>query len=225
MFTASRWLVGLAVLVCFAGSVRAGDESEIKQTAKSFAQAMSKGDADGARKYMVRTDDTDAMIDALTPVVAGRLKLDKALTSKFGEEGIKGVSGGIGMNQAMTQYADHVDDADVKIDGNRATVSRKPDADNKPAAAAAARDNALHMKKVDGDWKVDMTSLQNLQKLKQQIPMMQAMGKVMTDLADEVDGGKYKTVAEVNVAMKQKMLATFQGMARQGGRPGAAPAK
>jgi ketosteroid isomerase-like protein len=225
MFYFSRWLAAFAVLACFSGLVRAGDESDIKATAKSFAEALSKGDADAAKQQMVRTDDTDSMIDAITPVIAGRLKLDKALVDKFGKDAVKGVSGGIGMNQAMTQYADHVEDADVKIDGDTATVSRKPDADKKPAPGGQSRDSSLHMKKVDGNWKVDLTSVQDIQKTKERIPMMQAMGKVFTELADEVDGGKYKTVAEVNGAMRQKMVATFGGGGRQGGRPGATPVK
>jgi hypothetical protein len=214
-----HWLAGFAMLACFTGSVRADDQADIKQSAKTFAQALAKGDADGAKNEMVRTDDTDSMIDAITPIVAGRLKLDKALIAKFGEDGAKKVAGGVGVNQSMADWAHHVDDADVKVDGNSATVLRKQDP-NAPAAAQG-RDNSLHMKKVDGKWKVDLSAAPNIEKTKQAIPMMQAMGKVMSDTADDVDAGKYKTPVEVSAAMKEKMVAA----ARAVGRPAARPAK
>ena len=79
----------------------------------------------------------------------------------------------------------------------------------------------MKLKKVDGNWKVDLSSLpkENMDQMMKVIP---SISKAFTELATEITAGKYKTAMEAKDAMGQKMLAAM--MSANPGAIGAPPA-
>jgi hypothetical protein len=65
--------------------------------------------------------------------------------------------------------------------------------------------DTLQLKNVDGQWKVDIGALIRGQDISQVVPMFRAVGKAAQQVADEIDSGKCKTVAEARAAMGQRM--------------------
>ena len=208
-------VISLAVVACTCGTGRANDDSDIRATVKSYLEStMIKCDADTAKKQTVRSDDSDAIIDAMVAIASGRLKLNKAMVGRFGEGPAKTLKGAKSTEEMMALLSHDLDSTDVKIDTDEAIISRK---------SSAAGPYSLHLKKKNGGWKIDLSLIPNFDETKRQSPMLHAVGKVMADLAVEVDADKYKTIEEVNTAMKQRMSAAYQS--QQVPHPGAEPGK
>src|SRR5438270_282204 len=68
----------------------------------------------------------------------------------------------------------------------------------------------VHFKKDGGTWKIDMTQVRGLDQMDKFKAFAPKMAKAMTELADEIKDNKYKTVADAQRAMSEKMKALVQ---------------
>ena len=166
------------------------DLSTPKAAAKTFAHAVDKGDADTAVAASTGAD--PKTMTSFVSFVSSMKKLQDATKSKFGQDSMGG--------QQMPSFADmekKVDEADVKENGDTATLSAKGDL------------NGITLKKVNGDWKVDFS---DMSKGATQMPGgMDAMSKAASDTADEINAGKYKTAMEAQMALGQKVMGSALG--------------
>jgi hypothetical protein len=113
--------------------------------------------------------------------------------------------------------------ATEKVEGDTATItSAKPEQQKEP----------MKLKKVEGKWKVDMSSVpaEGLDN-PQTAQMMRVMSDAAKSTASEIDQGKYASAQDARQAMTQKILPAImkmqqeqQGKAAPGGaaEPGAA---
>jgi hypothetical protein len=198
-------LAALIVLACAASLTRAGDKEEIKESAISLSKALAAGDGATARKYVVKDENSDKMVDALAEISKAAKGLQDAAVAKFGEEG-KDIAGQ-GMGQMARTDADFkdFDESRLTINGDTATIAPKD-----------SRGRTTIFKKMDGTWKLDLTVMPNAARAAQGSTIMSKVAGVMTDLAGEIKAGKYATVQEARQAYYQKLAATMGA-----GRPGA----
>jgi hypothetical protein len=188
-----------------------------KGVASQFFKAMESGDAKAARAVATGSDKQLAMLDLLVPVISGFKQLENAAVKKWGEEARKTLSqtgGGAGMD-----FEKQLKASTEKIDGDTATItSANPEQQREP----------MKLKKVDGKWKVDMSSMkaENMDN-PQTAKMLQVMSDAAKATAAEVEQGKYQNADEAKKAMGQKIIPALMQMQQQqqgqGGAPGAAP--
>jgi hypothetical protein len=192
----NRLLVGCLVLVsCLAAYAQdtGMEPGGPKAVALEFGKAMEMGDAAAAKKVAIFGKDEEALIDGMAAITGGMKKMLAAATEKFGAEGAQSLMG----PNADMNIVKQIEESELKIDGDTATLAGKDSSD------------PLKLKKVDGAWKVDVTSMNNDPNMAQQVPMFNSMAKVFTDTAAEISAGKYSTVDECQQAMQAKFLAAM----------------
>ena len=121
-----------------AAETQSGDEAAIKKTAKKFFTAiMCKGDIDTAKKYMSK--ETVMMLDGFEEMAKKqdekKYKEEKEQQKKKAKEKAKGVK---------------IEKKDVKVDGDKATVTFKLSKEGEKEA----EEEKIDLVKEDGEWKV-----------------------------------------------------------------------
>ena len=191
MAIARRLFLSLfALTLAIASGCKSGDLSTPKGAAKNFATAMENGDADGAKRASTGAD--PAMIDSMVKLAGNMKKLRDAAVSKFGDQG-KDLLGSAGGADSM-DMAKKVDDADVKEDGDNATLT--PKSGGQP----------IKLKKISGEWKVDASELTEMVS-KMGGGMFDSMSQAATDTASDINAGKFKTAQEAQQAFGSKMMS------------------
>src|SRR6266478_270947 len=153
----TKWIALLVVLtgVAVAG---ASTENDIKDAAKAFALALSKGDAVEAKKHATSDETTTLMIDTLAPLIAANHNLRTAAAARFGQAAAVVIAGD-SPGSMMDDWAKRTDEAIVKIDGETATVSTKVTSSDKPSPSSATtrpqESPPLKLKLESRAWKVD----------------------------------------------------------------------
>jgi Domain of unknown function (DUF4878) len=177
------------------------DQSTPKAAAMSFAKALDAGDAKTARQLATGSDADKQVIDAMISFNAAVKKLRNSAITKYADKADEVVSPG-----AVIDSTKVLDDTEVREEGDVATiVPTKPQ----------QKQSAMHLKKVDGKWKVNLNqTLQESappgQTIDQMHAMIQSWGDIFSETADEIDQGKYPTPADANQAMSVKMMATLR---------------
>jgi len=204
--------VGLLITASLAN---ASAESDIKDAAKAFALALSKGDAVQAKKYATSDETTTLMIDTLSPLIAANQTLRAAALARFGQAGAAMIAKD-SPGQMMDDWARLTDTAIVKIDGETATISEKQNDKPNPASATTRPQESppLKLKLENHAWKVDFSAMPDAAALKQSAPLITAMSKAMNDTADEIKIGKFAAAKDAKLALDQKQAV----IAAQGGR-------
>lgn len=181
----------IAALCCvLSGCGKRAAPSTPKDVVKAYGQAMRDGDAAAARRVVTNAE--PKLIDALAGLGGSRRRIIDAAVAKFGESG-KTVAGGSVLPYGQ-QFDKMLDEADVKIDGDTATVAQK------------GRDAVpITLKRVDGEWKIDYSQITQRGDLIQMLPLMNAMAAANDELADEIKSGKYASAADAKIAHDRKM--------------------
>jgi hypothetical protein len=195
MSIAFRAALAAVVLVSVSAYVRADDKDEIKQSGAAFANALNKGDAKEAKKYVLSDPDTEKFIDAMVPLSAARTKLVDASVAKFGEQGRTIVGARTGQTPQYT--AKDFDDAQIDVQGDTATVTSKKGG------------QPVKFKKEGGTWKIDLAEAIPHQQLDRVVQIMPKMATAMNDTAGEIKDGKYQTVVEARRGLGQHMAAAM----------------
>lgn len=210
-----RLLFVAFVTVSLAPSVlaRADAVDDIKKAGRAFGEAMAKGDSATAKKHAITSEAGSRVIDDVGAYRASREKLGKAATEKFGDEG-KNLFPDRAPQQPQLNLESKYDDANIEVKGDKAVVTSKQGEHRELA----------RFQKQGGDWKVDLTNNQNLERAERSLPVLEKMTGVFNETATEVKDGKYKTASEAKTALRLKMASMFRGGApgRRGGPGGGA---
>jgi hypothetical protein len=185
------------------------DLSTPKAGATAFAKALENGDLEAAKAASIADEKGVQILELLVPVMGSMKKFSDAATAKFGEEGKK-ISG---ENAEGLNIAKQIEEAEIKETGDTATLATKNSKE------------PLKMKKVDGEWKVDIASMDtggaaaDIEKAK---PMFTAMAKAAAEETQAINEGKYKTADEAKQAFAMKLMAAmFSNMPKDAMNPGA----
>ena len=186
-----------------------------KGAASAFFKAMETGDTKTAKSLAIGSDKQLAMLDMLVPVISGFKQLENSAVKKWGEDGRKALSqnqSGSGMDFDKELRA-----ATEQVDGDNATIT---------SSRTEQRKEPMKLKKVGGQWKVDMSSLpsDNLDN-PQTAKVMKIMSDAAKETASEIDQGKHASADAAKKSMTQKMMPAIMQMQmqqqQQPGGPGA----
>jgi hypothetical protein len=205
MFKRTCLAATLLMLVFSATSSRADDTSDIRASGKAFAEALHDGDALNAKKYAFTDETSDKALDVMTELTHARKKLIDAAVDKFGDEGKNVVVGGASMARTQAVSTDF-DGAKIDVHGDTATVASKDGADKRPAV----------FRKVSGIWKINLTKLADFTSITRNAAMMHNVSRSFLTSADEISGGKYKSVQEAKTAVQRNMVTAIGGTRRGG---------
>jgi hypothetical protein len=186
------------------------DLSTPRGAATAFGKAMISGDVQAAKAAAVGDEPNLRMIDILAPATAAQNGLRQAAIAKFGESGKALVPG---QDPASVDVAKEMASADVKEDGDSAVIKS-----TKPEAANAA----VNLKKVNGEWRVDLAHSAQAGLIARQLPAVQALTPVINEVAADITAGKYDNVNAAGAALKSKAaaaMAAVQRPAPQGAHP------
>ncbi len=193
-----RMAAAMGVAVVLAGTLRAADApkkddySSPKAAANSFLNAIIDGDADAAKKATITTDDKQAdLVATLANMMRAVTKFEAALKDKFPDLAATMGAGMAEGRKQMEKSRKDLEAAEVTTEGDVATIKTKED---KP----------VKIKKIGGDWKVDISSMPDMPK-EADVAVIKKIGKAMDTLADDIKAGKYKTAEEVGAAMGKMM--------------------
>jgi hypothetical protein len=197
-------LVTLAAVLSVAGCDKGGPGSNNLSTPKSavtsYADAMRRGDVAAAKATV--TGVNSETIDVLASSVTSRKRLDAAAVAKFGDDA-KAFSG---QNRSGAPEVEKwVADAEVVENGDTATVTPKDHSQR-----------GVSLKKIDGQWKIDLSATPGMDQMSTMLPMLQKMNAANDELASEIAAGKYPTAKEAKAAQAQKMMASVVGAAGAG---------
>lgn len=187
----------------------ADDEAALREALKTLAKALQQGRADGIRQVIHAANPTERkMVDAMASMAAQIAKLYKASAKAFGEEQAKALTGDV------VAEMKRIDEADVSIDGDAATVRYKPgETEETPAGGEGEPTPAppvpMLLRRVDGRWMVPMAELSRdatPEGIEQRLADLAAQTKVIADLTAEIAAGKHRTVERAAEAWQSKMM-------------------
>ena len=184
------------------GTSQQADLSSPKAALKTYGQAMRTGDVSTAQQAVTGVD--PKAVELLARLGSSRTELDNAAVARFGEEG--GTLAGGEARPYGEGFQKMLAEADVKIDGDTATVTQHSGQNSTTEPASqTAKPIPLILKKVGGDWKLDYAAMENTRSLADSIPMMQLLLKANTDLAAEIKAGNYASLAQAKEARLEKL--------------------
>ena len=179
------------------------DFSTPQKTAAIFATALDTGNLELAKSTCLTTPDSERMIAALVPLSKAMRDLRESAKAKYGKDAGPLANG----EDVATQVAK----SKFNITGDTATLIPTTGSTKKP----------ILMKKVEGDWKVDVKSMTNASdttpdSLKNMEMLFTAMSSAARDSAAAITAGKYKNAdeARMDVAVKIRTEMTKATMLR-----------
>lgn len=162
------------------------DLSTPKKAATAFARAVQRGDMAAVKAVSIGEDEDYKIIESLSHLIDAGGKLQDAAVAKFGEAGRQATQ------DVQSDFARHVEQGEEHIDNQTASVGGRD------------RQDPLRLKKVEGDWKVDLSTFRQREQLQSIVPKIL---KVMTDAIAGIESGKYKSAQEVHEALQQQVSA------------------
>jgi hypothetical protein len=182
-----------ALLVTIAGPLlAASDPSTPKGALRGFYEAMEAGDAAGVRASFYTTTDAEKQLaDAYAAQLTAAKALGEAAKAKFASAG-DALSKGLPVRDEIAR----LDAADVKVDGNRATVR----------LAGLAR--PLTMVQSEGRWRLalaDYAGATAPESLAGQTAVLNDMAGVFQSVADDINGEKFATATDAQRALQKKL--------------------
>jgi hypothetical protein len=192
-------LVGLAAI-----GVRADDAPDLstpKKAAMAFTKAVETGDLNGVKTTSVGSEADYQLVQSIMDFLAANQLLRQAAIDRFGQPASEQIPDLSNLSKQVEQGAE-------KMDGDTATVGKADDKE------------PMKLKKIDGQWKCDLSAIPDKQQVSKAMPKMR---QIMLDVTTDIKAGKYKTVEEAKDAMSK---AIFDLMAQQLNVPSATqPAK
>lgn len=211
-----------------AGKMKSADETALRDALKTLARSLQDGKADGIKQVIYAANPTERkMVDAMAAMAVQIAGLYKASTKAFGEDEARALTGDVAAEMSR------IDDAEVSIDGDTATVHYRapaepqsaPGADDPPPAPGknddtapapapdeetpAAEPKGMILKRVEGRWRVPMSELSKdatPEGIEQRLADLDVQTRVISDLAKEVAKGRYRSADEAAEAWHGKMM-------------------
>jgi hypothetical protein len=196
-------LASVAATVCMAQSTQptqsTTQNNSPKAAVQSLAISISTGDASAMRNLLYAKSDTDQkLVSAISDTAVAVAELRRALVTKFGSAKANTVLPDPA--EVIRSAEQNMKSAVEKIDGDTATVS----------TGQPPRINTMTMKKIDGQWKVDVTAYVRVGSGEQLEKMLTSVNRsvaVFKGLLSDVNSGKLDTAEAVNAEMKQRMAS------------------
>ena len=188
------------------------DQSTPRGAFKTLLQAQDTGDGKALKATISTTNPTEEkIVDAMAKSAEANNHLRKAAEKAFGPEAVgartPGSPAAANWDRAMAQ----IDGAHEVINGENATVDLAPN-----------QAPPLPMKKVNGKWTIPLSQVappiepsqleQNLSDLDEQV-------RLVNEVAKETEAGKYKTLAEMNQALQEKVAKAMMAKAQASTKP------
>ena len=161
---------------------------------------------DGKESAFVACFDADEnqkkMLSAMSDMFQAAVGFSDAVEDALGEEGVKAVLGEESLDDMFDIGAD---DLEVTEDGDKATVTRKDDADE-----------PLNLVRKDGKWYIDAEGMlgdsgeMTAEALEERLEQTAAMVKVYEDMADKA-GEDGMTAEKLKTALMEAMMAAMMG--------------
>src|SRR5215210_5268530 len=115
-----------------------------KQAASAFFKAMVSGDAAAAKAASVGDERSERLLEAMVENTAAMRAFHDAMKARFPDQGAGGGLSATAIAIKEDQVLDAVEKGEEKIEGDSATI-----------LGAADHRKVVHLKKVNGAWKVD----------------------------------------------------------------------
>jgi hypothetical protein len=168
-----------------------------KGALKLLAAALRDGDAERIRQVMYASNASEArMVAAMADMAKAMAALQRSAVKAFGREGAKEVVGDT--DATDTESKAHIDSADVKVQGDTATVTME-DGEEAPVV----------LKRVDGRWRLPMSELSrgaDLAALEERLAGLSEQSKLVRELAEEIGTGKYASPAQAKEAWQSRAM-------------------
>ena len=182
-------LAGVALVVPAEAAMRP-ELSTPKLAALSFVRAMELNNMPAFQAVTIGGPDEYKLFEPLVRMVGSAKDLEKAAREKWGKAGRTVVK-----NSPAVGMEVQVQESDVTVDGDSATVKRKGDEDADP----------LTLRKTSDGWKVDLTAIKYRKSMTDAAPSMRKMERVFIDSAVDIRAGKFKSVDEAEKVILKRM--------------------
>ncbi len=181
-------MIAAAYLLCLTTSTLFAqpDFSSPKAAFKSYTQALAAGDTDALKNVCISTDKQFKMLAGMAAYSQVEKKFRDTLIKAFPETAKE-------LPDPAAETLKSIDTATVKIDGESATLITSQNVE------------PVKLKRIDGNWKVDFTSMYNDESVSDIILFRTALSTVMADMTTEIEAGKYKTYADVKNTLEMKV--------------------
>ena len=173
----------IATLLLFLPAARADDPkpSSPKDALRHQDAAAKEGNREqDLLLYQATNDKEKKLAEAIADGDMALARLEKAVTDKFGKEAAASV-----VHAASSMNLEDIDKAKEKIDGDKATIEWE-----------GKKVPALHLVKVDGQWKIPMSEIVGSLDDKQSEELAKKFHEIadqLTQTADTVEKDKYRS--------------------------------
>ena len=171
------------------------DASTPKGAMKVLMDAMHRADADAVKAASINGD--PQLIDLMCALTTATTKSRDAAIAKFGDAA-RDV-----FPDTWAQAGKSIDDAVVTENGDTATLTSGPKSPN----------SAVHLKKIDGVWKIDFASVPGMSNAAAMRSTFQKIIDANNQVADEINAGKYSSAQEANAAVNGKLMTAMHAAA------------
>jgi hypothetical protein len=156
-----------------------------RSAALIFTRALESGDADTAKNAVYGSGMELEWVEAMAAAMSGMRQLVAAAEKQFGPAAYTLVAG-----RRTLRISGALANAEVQMNGDRATV-----------IPSGGEDTKLPMKRIEGNWKVDIGMLTRGEDIGGIVKQLRAVGATAPRLTKDVEAGKFKGVNEVQRAM------------------------
>ena len=192
----------LAGLLIPAGCNRAEPAAATpKQAATTFFKAMVSGDAAAAKAASVGDERSERLLEAMVENTSAMRAFHDAMKARFGESAAGAGLSDRAVGAKEDQVLDAVEKGEEKIEGDSATI-----------LGAADHRKVVHLKNVNGAWKVDRGRLGEGESADRFLERTRRTTKAYRDLAGEIREGKHKSVAEARQAYGDRLVKAIEAM-------------
>jgi hypothetical protein len=171
-----------------------------KQAASAFFRTMVSGDAAAAKAASVGDERSERLLEAMVENTAAMRAFHDAMKARFGEQGAGAGLSAPAAGMKEDQVLEAIDKGEEKIEGDSATI------------VGADRRKVVHLKKVNGAWKVDRGRLGEGESADRFLDRTRRTTKAYRDLAAEVRAEKYKSVTEARQAYGERLVKAIEEM-------------
>jgi len=200
-------ILAFAVIVAGCNKKTNVDLSSPKQAAKTLFQALYDNDTTKAKACVMSGAANETAVEIAARVSSSMRKASDAIFKKFGQT-LKDPSGKpVNPNNINPK---EIDDGTEEINGDTAKL------------ILGASQKTLDLKRIDGQWKVDLRTMFHLPDdpalLAKARTMLDAMSQAADDVASDVEQDRYKTaneaIGDISVRMKAALEAEQQRLMR-----------
>jgi hypothetical protein len=194
-------ICGSVLLLCVSLGVARAEDADLttpEAAARTLLLALDRGDAETARSAVIDEKDAHATVDASAELSRAMKNLAAVVERTFNEPGTK-ITGPL---DRISAQVEHLKTVKATIEGDRATV---PMDGEKP----------LQLRKIDGQWKVDLNAMATGQ-MPNAIQVMRALAKVTGEMSADIEAKKFNSLEEAQAAYYGRVARAMEGLASLG---------